>query len=194
MDQAEYYRTHLPRCIAGFSAVPADVPGWRYDGHASAGALQAKFPGVQIQGPAHINAVFQLLCSCGSSRHRVTAYAWSAPDRPGEFLFLSPMSVQCSACGKSCELIDTDVHGYDAELGNGSATRRAEGNREEVECGGCDLNKDMEVFVRFEYPDDLFDEFEDYAGRQQDLFTWFSLLGRCSKCSALLPIAEFECA
>jgi hypothetical protein len=32
------------------------------------------------------------------------------------------------------------------------------------------------VFARFEYPDDLFDgDFTEFAGREEDLFTWFSL-------------------
>jgi hypothetical protein len=38
----------------------------------------------------------------------------------------------------------------------------------------------FEIFVRFAYTDDLFDgDFKEFAGREQDLFEWFNLLGKC---------------
>jgi hypothetical protein len=49
--------------------------------------------------------------------------------------------------------------------------------------------------VQFEYPDDLFDgDFPEFAGREQELFTWFSLFGDCPQCAERLSIADFECA
>jgi hypothetical protein len=195
INQLEYYRTHLPRCIAGFTAKPAELPDVQFDGHPSLSELQAKFPGVPIQAPEHINTLFLLSCMCGSDKHYVFAHPWTNPEQPDQFLFLSPLVLQCVGCKKLSELIDTAVHGYDAELGNGSATMRGEGKREEVECGGCDLHKVLQVFVRFEYPDDLLTEdVKEYEGRQQDLFTWFSLVAQCAKCGSLLPVADYECA
>jgi len=92
-------------------------------------------------------------------------------------------------------MIDTAIHGYDAELGHGSATMRGQGTRDELECGGCDLKKEFQIFVRFEYPDDLFgDDFKDMQSRQQDLFTWFSLVAKCVSCCSMLPVADYECA
>ena len=92
------------------------------------------------------------------------------------------------------DLLDTDVHGYDAELGHGSATVRAEGDRVIFECALCG-RQPLECFVRFEYPDDLLDrDFKDFAGREQELFTWFNLVGKCPGCSKLLAVADFECA
>ena len=45
------------------------------------------------------------------------------------------------------------------------------------------------------YPDDLFDgDFPEFTGREQDLFTWFSLLAKCCRCSQLLAVTDFECA
>jgi hypothetical protein len=195
MDQSEYYRSHLPRCLASFRATPANVPDWHFDGHGSLSEFKAKFPGKQIQAPEHINTVFQMSCKCGSDSFFVFAYAWNNPKAPGQFVFLSPISLQCETCKASAELFDCAVHGHDAEYGNSPPSMRAEGKREEVECGGCDLNKVLQVFVRFEYPDDLLRaDFKELDGRQQDFFTWFSLLGKCTKCSSLLPIGEYECA
>lgn len=195
MDQREYYQTHLPRCTAGFSAQLAELPDVQFDGHSSLSDLQVMSPGTNIEAPQHINTVFRLSCKCGSEKHYVFAHPWTNPERPEEFLFLSPIALQCVACNRLTELMDTDVHGHDAELGNGSATIRGQGKREEVECGGCDLHKVLQVFVRFEYPDGLFaDEIKDVEVRQEDLFTWFSLVAKCAKCESLLPVASYECA
>jgi hypothetical protein len=62
------------------------------------------------------------------------------------------------------------------------------------ECPTCG-RQPLQAFVRFEYPDDLFEgDFPEFAGREQELFTWFNLVGRCPKCSQVLPVADFECA
>ena len=38
-----------------------------------------------------------------------------------------------------------------------------------------------------EYHEDLFtEEFKDFRGREQDLFMWFTVFGRCSKCLRLI--------
>jgi hypothetical protein len=90
-------------------------------------------------------------------------------------------------------LLDTDAHGYDAELGNGTATVRGQGARVVFECPRCG-RKPLQAFVRFEYPDDLFEgDYPGFAGREQELFTWFSLVGRCSQYSQVVPVADFEC-
>ena len=92
------------------------------------------------------------------------------------------------------ELIDTDRHGWDAEMGGIVATKRGEGEPSEYECDECGRTT-FSVWTRFEYPGDLFDTYEkQYRGREPDLFSWFSLMGQCSGCSRLLPLTDFECA
>lgn len=179
MNQTEYYETHPPRCIAPFSAELGDLGDWQFDGH----------------GAGQINTAFRLSCSCGCDRHTIFVYPWTNPDDPNQMVLLSPISLQCISCNKKTLLIDTAVHGYDSELGHGSATMRGEGTPEALECPDCNLNKAYQVIVRFEYPDDLFSEdFREHQGRQQDLFTWFSLVARCAKCGGMSPVADFECA
>ncbi|MCP4249663.1 MAG: hypothetical protein GY778_21695 [bacterium] len=195
MDQAAYYRSHPPRCIAGFSARPAESPGVESDGHASPSQLDVDPPpGVTIEGPEYSNPAFALFCRCGGSRHYVHGYRWINRDYRNAVVFLSPLVLECAACGSMTDLIDTDVHGYDAELGLGSTTARGLGDPVVFECPRCG-RQPLETLVQFEYPDDLFgDDFRDFAGRQQDLFTWFNLFGKCPSCSQVLRITDFECA
>lgn len=194
-DQARYYRDHPPRCIVGFVPKPAELPGFTFDGHASPPSFQA--PGtLVIEGAQHLNAVFLLACTCGHEQHYVLGYHWRVPD-DGPLLFLSPLALRCAACGKETPLLDTDRHGYDAEQGGIVATARAEGERGEYRCHRCGAQP-LTVCVRFEYSDDLLDErwlsHEEFRDRQQDLFTWFSLVGKCPGCSYLLSVTDFECA
>jgi len=194
MDQASYFRSHPPRCIAGFTATPVGMPGVQFDGHPSLSQLNINVPGVEIHAPEHVNPLFALACPCGSARYFVHGFHWTNPDFDDQSVFLSPLSLECAACGRRADLLDTDVHGYDAELGHGSATVRGQGEAAVCECPDCG-RQPLEVFARFEYPDDLFDgDFPEFAGREQELFTWFSLVGRCPGCSELVAVADFECA
>jgi hypothetical protein len=195
MDQASYFRSNPPRCLAGFVARPTELPGVEFDGHVSMSQLNFDVPaGVTIDAPEHINPLFALSCQCGGYRHYVHAYRWVNPDFHNAVAFLSPLVLECAACRKMTDLLDTDVHGYDAELGHGSATVRAEGEPVVFECPSCGREA-LEAFVRLEYPDDLFDgDFPEFAGREQELFTWFNLVGKCPKCSQVLAVADFECA
>jgi hypothetical protein len=195
MDQVSYFRSHPPRCIAGFAARPTELPNVKLDGHVSMSQLNLEVPpGVTIDAPEHINPVFSLFCRCGGIRHYVHCFRWVNPDFNDAVVTLSPLALECAACRKATELLDTDIHGYNSELGHGSSTVRARGEHVVFECPTCG-RQPLEAFVRFEYPDDLFDgDFADFAGREQELFTWFNLVGRCAQCSQLLPVADFECA
>jgi hypothetical protein len=195
MDQAGYLRNHSPRCIAGFTVKPTELRGVEFDGHSSVSQINVNaHPGITIEGPNHINSVFALACSCGNNWHYTHGYRWTNPDYHNSVVFLSPLGLECAVCRRMTDLLDTDIHGYDGELGHGSATVRAKGDRVVYECPTCG-RQPLELFVRFEYPDDLFDgNFPAFAGREQDLFTWFSVVGTCSQCNAMLAIADFECA
>ncbi len=176
MDQAMYYWSHPPKCIAGFAIRAAELPGVVFDGHGE-----------------ELNTVFALSCDCSRQDHYVLGHYWRNPDFDNILVFLSPLALRCAACGKVTELLDTDKNGYDGELGHGSATKRGVGERVEYRCEKCGPMP-FSVFARFEYPNDLFDGTPAFADRQHDLFTWFSLVGKCAGCSQLLSVTEFECA
>src|SRR4051812_34115461 len=93
-----------PRCLAGFTATPTTLPDVGFDGH----------------GP-NINKIYPPACPCGHDRFRPLGHP---VNNRGVDLFVSPLTLECAACGKVTELIDTDQHGYDAEFGHGSATIR----------------------------------------------------------------------
>ncbi len=195
MVQPSYFRDHPPRCIAGFVARPTTLPGVVFDGHVSMSQLHFEVPSdVTIHAPEHINPVFALSCRCGSDQHYVHCHRWSNPDYRNQVVILSPLDLECAACRVITPLLDTDAHGYDAELGHGVATARGRGERVVFECPTCG-RQPIQAFVRFEYPDDLFDgDFPAFTEREQELFTWFNLVGRCPRCSQVLPVADFECA
>jgi len=190
MDCIEHVRQHPPRCIAGFDVRPTELPGVQFDGH---GSLPAHLRGI-VSAPEHINPIFALACKCGSNLHRVHGHEWTNPHRNNEVWFISPLALECAACGRMTDLFDSDAHGYDAELGSGVSAPRAEGRRVMLGCEDCEPTS-FEAFARFEYPDDIFDgQTPEYAGREQDLFSWFTLVAKCSHCARMTFVADFECA
>src|SRR5688500_12726841 len=118
MDQFSYFQNHPPRCIAAFTARPAQIPGVEFDGHASKSQLDFAIPaGVTIDAPENVNPVFALSCRCGGNRHFVHCHRWVNVEFKNTVVTLSPLVLECAACGRLTELLDTDLHGYDAELG-----------------------------------------------------------------------------
>ena len=223
MDQEGYLRSHGPRCLAGFVTRADELPGVVFDGHHEnlntvfliscrcghdrhcvlghywrepAEDSLASPDTYRTFAPSFRESVHQRAREKMSSGHDS-----SEPEPPRflqprrqELVFLSPLALRCEACGRITELFDTDRHGYDAEIGAIGATRRGEGDRVEHECENCG-RKPLRLWVRFEYSPDLFDRgIGEFRGREQELFSWFSLSGQCSGCSALLQVADFECA
>ena len=173
-EAEERIRTTPPRCLAGFQPQPAELPGVRFDGHNQP-----------------LNKVFHLRCACGSD-HSV-ALGYPVVNR-GVSVFVGPLALRCATCGETTELIDTEIHGYDAELGHGSATVRGKGERQPYACPTCGVEP-MVPYVRFEHSDEvLSDSTGEFTGREQDLFSWFSLVGRCDKCQQVITVTDFECA
>lgn len=173
-NQSAFFEKHPPRCIAAYEAVPTELPGVVFDGHGE-----------------ELNPAFALLCQCGHNRFTVLGHYVT---NGGYLVYVSPLALRCELCQKTADLFDTRLHGHDALIGAIETNIRREGNFDEYKCEECGPVS-MEVFTRFEYPDDLFDDdMPECRGREQEFFTWFSLHGRCSGCSRLLNITEFECA
>ena len=192
MDYSDFFEKHPPRCLSGFTATPTRLPQHKFDGHGSVAELKAL--GYNVSGPENCNPIFQVACKCAADTHYIHAYRWSNPDFNDKVVLLSPLDLECSKCGRVTGLMDAARHGYDAELGHIVATASGRGDRVRYECPQCGVQP-VWAYTRFEYPDDLFDgDFADFAGREQDLFTWFSLVGKCTKCSSLFAVADFECA
>lgn len=70
---------------------------------------------------------FILGCKCGGTVGRVVGHWLDHPDRPGEAVFVGPLSYACQSCGDVTPFLDTAKHGYDALLG-GDYNLRGEGS------------------------------------------------------------------
>ena len=195
MDQDGYREVPAPQYVAEFAAARLRLSRDMRDGRTAKPPLEsAAFRGVRRGATEHLNPVFALCCQCGGNRHYFHCYRWANPDSDGAVATLSPLVLECAACGKKTDLFDSDVHGYDVELGHRPCTVRAQGNPTVFECPSCGRQA-FEAFVRFGYPEDLFDGDEpEFAGREQDLFDWFHLIGKCMKCAQAVEVADFECA
>jgi hypothetical protein len=171
----ERLRKTPPRCLTAFNVESATLPGVAFDGHGS-----------------DLNKVYKLACKCGHDRFRVLGHHLKN-DRDDP-IFVSPLALECAGCGKVTELIDTDEHGYDAELGHGSATIRGKGPRGPYACDKCGV-RPMTAYARFEHSsEELADSFIEEFPNSEDYFSWFSLVGTCDGCERMLNVADFECA
>jgi hypothetical protein len=177
--ELRYFWARPPRCIKGFKAELVRMPGVRIGGHA---------------GGTFTPTVW-LKCTCGCDSNYVLGHYWKNPDnRDGRFVFVSPLALKCGNCNKITELIDTDIHGYDSEVGVIPTNHRGDGKRVEFICEKCGP-RPLQVFAGFEYSNDLFErDNRKHRGREFDLFSWFSLIGKCASCNRLISIVEFECA
>ncbi len=176
-EMRAYLDSHPPRCLNGLSAVPVDMIGAVFDGHGE-----------------DLNPVFHISCKCGNETGKVRGYFWTNPDYNDMTVFISPLEFICPECEAESVFFDSAEHGYDAEFTDFRYSTRALGNAGVFACPEC-KNEIFKLFVRFEYFEDLFnDDSPEIKNRYQDAFTWFTLLGQCSKCSSQLTITELECA
>src|SRR5262245_48970128 len=94
---AERLRTTAPSCLQGFSATPAQLPEPFDDNPRS---------------------VWQIACRCGEATGRFLGYPLKEynSEYDGPQCFISPLAFECSACKTVTELLDTDRHGFHADV------------------------------------------------------------------------------
>ena len=170
MDESqlvELLQTTAPSCLKGFKITPAKLAEPFDDNPCS---------------------VWQVGCTCGGEHGRFLGY--SLKDYNSEYegpeCFLSPLAFECAACHAVTELLDTDRHGYHAEIarreghGVGSAKRRGEGPPKQFICPGCSGEWfAVTVGFVFWYPDELAELFD---GEWEDLYNVFLCHCRCASC------------
>ena len=163
-----------PRCLAGFTLEPSLLKDHPFDGHGEP-----------------LNKVYRLRCACGHDRFLTLGHHLINEGQP---IFVSPLALECAKCRKVTELIDTDQHGYDAEIGSMTTTIRGTGARAPFACGRCGV-RPTTAHARFEHSGEtLEDSTGEWTGNEHNLFTWFSLVGECDGCNRVIAIADFECA
>ena len=149
-----------------------------------------------------LQSVFRLRCPCGGGAFHVrgTHYSKNYKGDPIDFLG-DPLELACPSCRRTQILFDRDRDGFNAELdaaaGHPPYARRTDGRPgTEYACRACGGHA-MTVWARFEHhPDTCVDSFADRlgSGREQDFFSWLTLVGRCAKCQRLQTVTEFETA
>jgi len=166
-----------PRCLGAFTARPIDrLPG-------KTGSMLNR----------EWDVLAKLGCPCGTEFFDVVGHYQPHPDN-GKLLFLGPLQVTCRGCHRHEVVFDIEQHGYDAVVCKDYRSIIPTTAAEPFRCATCGPAP-MEVYVWFEYADDMFDgDLDEYADRFQDIFTWFVTHGRCTKCSRVCDIVSYECA
>jgi hypothetical protein len=160
---------HPPRCITGLGPVP----------------LRQAPPGLQVPPYA---AYFAVGCPC--AQREVYAVGYHTKTRYGEDIFVSPLALECPACGRVSELIDTRKHGYAGEQG-GDCNMAEEGRWGRFPCPRCG-EVPMALMPGFSFQNR---DFDPANRRPQDFFGAFWLEGQCGQCGSMVGIVDgFECA
>jgi hypothetical protein len=170
---AELIRKNPPSCIAGFKLSATELPEPFDD---------------------NFKTVYRLSCKCGNMNGAILGYSlkdyspkYDGPD------FITPLSLKCGKCGTATQIIDTDIHGYHAEIakiegGVGSAKLRGKGEPSKFLCPNC-AGEVFSVIVGFVYWDfDLMLDEPESPG--QEFFNVFLIYGVCNKCGKASPVAN----
>ena len=195
-DQIAYYKEHPPKCVDSFLTKPTWLDHIQFDGHGSSG----RYPDDLTP---NLNIVFAITCQCGASNHSVVAefdhYDIKHYENP---VFAVKYHLECSSCYSRYLFFEPSLHGYNAEtfwmeglsLSDYIEQNVSSSKKEKItcECSNC-KNSSFEVFARFEYAADLFDE-PSFEGKEQDMFSWFTGIGRCSTCSLVNTFIDYESA
>ena len=140
-----------------------------------------------------------LRCACGCDRFEVSIYTG---ENRGATVSVGPATLRCASCHREEAIFDPRSSGYEAVACEATATIHGPDNpafeRQRYTCGGCDA-REFHVALVLHFPDDLFDKgFDDFRGRESELFTWFHLLGFCActqgKENNAHVILNLECA
>jgi hypothetical protein len=166
-----------PTCLAGFRVTPLIDDEWEEC------------------------ARFAIACSCGGTKGKLLGHPLSScnPEYAGSPCYVSPLAVQCGSCGRTTELIDTKIHGYNAEIsklddGIGDSNYRGSGDRAIVTCPECGGNE-FSFTVHFGHSHfDLIQDEPELEPRAQEFMDGFDCRGLCTSCGAEASRANFELA
>ena len=142
-------------------------------------------------------SVWQLRCKCGHDNGNLLGYSLADynTDYGGDLLLVSPLAFRCNQCNATTELLDTDIHGYHADidiregLSGGAVKIRGTGDRQPFPCPKCN-NDVFSIVVGFVFwnADELADEFDD---RWEDLFNVFLCHTTCRECGHVSTPTDF---
>jgi hypothetical protein len=165
-------QTTPPRCLQRLELVPA--------------SLDAESPELFI-------TAWKIGCPCGMTAGSILAYV--GMDTNELRISVTPLAYVCSV-GHVTELLDTDRHGYHAEVARlegdelGSAKTKGEGPRTYFPCPHCGA-KQFKLTVAFCYWQAAFDLFLDEPELPiEDFFNEFELRGTCERCGTSILMTD----
>ena len=168
-EQLAFYRSHPPKALESLRATAIDQLDWQFDGHGEP-----------------VNTIFALACSCGS---RLFTAMCGIEVVDGENQVCAPIGIECDACEAAFEVFDPSEHGWNAVMcGDRFDEPSAYGDLD-----GETIAAPHEIVVRFEHASDTLGTAE-LAGKEPDVFTWFTLLARDPETKQLEQLFEYECA
>lgn len=152
-------------------------------------------------GPWNNWASWSARCVCGENKGHVLGYSLRdfSPEYEGAEFFISPLGFRCVSCGKTTEVIDTGLHGYNAEIskldgGGGDSNVRGAGERKSFPCPQC-RGQVFLLVLRFAHAHfDLMEDEPELEPRAQDFFDAFACEGTCVSCDATTNVTNFELA
>ena len=166
-EQVVFYRANPPSCLAGLTAKPIDLD-FTFDGHGEP-----------------VNAIFEVTCACGSA-------LFIAACMVEEDTIRAPITLECAGCEAEHVIYDPSRHGYDA-LAGGLPSDELDDDAYPDEITPVDVEMPHHVIVRFEFPSDHLGD-ADHKGREQDLFSWITILARDPKTGDVEFLFDDECA
>lgn len=163
-QQRVHYANNPPTCLADLRSTAAELPGHRFDGHGEP-----------------VNAVFAVACPCGTD----VFVPLAALD--DDNCLQPPYSLECTACDEIWEVFDPARHGWDGVL---------DPIPRKTWHGIGELGDELQIYARFECSSEVLGhpDMPQSRGREPDLFTWFTLVGRDPETGTLTTLAEWECA
>jgi hypothetical protein len=160
------HREQPPSALDGVKCTRIARLNWEFDGH-----------------PDSLDVMFEIACPCGGKLFTVGAWFDGDEARP-------PITIACSTCDTEHVVFDAGKHGYDAA--DRTIEIEPEGDVAD-DLVPADFPAPHQVIIRYEYSaDERVDP--KWRGREQELFTWFTLLARDAKTGQLAFIFEEECA
>ena len=165
---ADHIRSTPPACVNGFLLITAQLPEPWDDS---------------------FTTVYRLACKCGNGSatilgHLLRDYNSDCDENDDDLI--TPLGFQCSQCNTVTEIIDTDIHGYHAEVakiegGIGSAKYRGDGPRTAYKCPACSKTTFNDVTVVFVYWDfEIMVDEPELPG--QEFFNEFLFYVSCKDC------------
>jgi hypothetical protein len=165
-----------PRCVIDFVVSPTDQP------RAELGSLDGQNYFLSLSCP----------CSCRSfAVHSIFAPHFYLKHA----VAYGPIMLRCVTCARERICFDPAQHGLDAELDHSQNSNEYTGEFRDFACLGCEATS-FQVTARFEYPPTarLGQPTESSDPADEDLFTYFMLIGTCHSCGRITPISDVQCA